>query len=465
MVTLTSLSYLLFVVAAWVSSRIVPGRRARQALLLAASYTFYATWGLGFLAILVVSTTVNYAVGTFLRRRPIAARLWVGIGFNVLLLCTFKYIPTLAHTSGGLLARIVMPVGISFWTFQALSYLLDLYREQEIDPSPLEFALYLAFWPTVLSGPVARLGDLLPRLRNLLASWDDIAAGVKRIMLGLFLKLVLAQIMASGLQAGGGVNAGFDQLARGWSALDVWALALGYGFQLYFDFAGYSHIAIGVARLFGVQVPENFSDPYLSRTPSEFWTRWHMSVSFWIRDYVFLPLAVAGRRPWWKLVALFLSMVIFGAWHGASALFLIWGAYHGALLIGHRLVQQWTRRAEYARFGMAHAIVSWAVTLPLISLGWILFRANSLGQAAAMLRAVVTPAAYRTMALQFNFYVITAAVVAAYFLVAGVRLIASKLGGSWNRLGWALSPVMYAAALVLIIIWSGQESLFVYVQF
>src|SRR6185295_9624236 len=183
---------------------------------------------------------------------------------------------------------IVMPVGISFWTFQGLSYLFDVYREEEIDPSLLEFCLYMAFWPTVLSGPVCRLPNMLPQFRKEpVFSWEDISAGTLRIIQGLFMKMVLAQLLASGLTPGQGVAAGFDQVKSGLGGLDVWLLAIGFGFQLFFDFAGYSHIVIGGARLFGIQVPENFHRPFVSTTPSIFWTRWHMSLSFWIRDYVF----------------------------------------------------------------------------------------------------------------------------------------------------------------------------------
>jgi alginate O-acetyltransferase complex protein AlgI len=191
-----------------------------------------------------------------------------------------------------------------------------------------------------------------------------------------------------------------------------------------------------------------------------------MSLSFWIRDYVFLPLAVAGGGAEWKLAALFLSMVIFGAWHGASLLFVIWGAYHGLLLVGHRLLEQWNRKSGRRPGSVWPAILSWALTLPLISLGWILFRSNSLHQAAVMLRTVLRPGAYHSMALQPNFYIITAGIVTFYFVVCGLRKFASQLESSfWRRLAWTLSPVLYAGAIVLIIVWSSQKSVFVYIQF
>ena len=175
-----------------------------------------------------------------------------------------------------------------------------------MDPSLLEFCLYMAFWPTVLSGPICRLPSMLPQFRQLSPfSWDDLSAGSLRFIQGVIMKFVLAQILVSGWLPGEGIAAGFDQMKGGWGGVDVWLLGIGFGFLLFFDFAGYSHMVIGAARIFGIRLPENFDRPFLSTTPSIFWTRWHMSLSFWIRDYVFNPLAAAGRRySWWPYVVL-----------------------------------------------------------------------------------------------------------------------------------------------------------------
>ena len=202
----------------------------------------------------------------------------------------------------------------------------------------------MAFWPTVLAGPVCRLGNLLPQFRKQPAfSSADISAGAFFLIQGLFMKLFLAPLLASGLRPNEGVNAGFDRIGGGWGAMDVWFLGVGFGFLLFFDFAGYSHIVIGTARLFGIRLPDNFDRPFLSPTPSIFWTRWHMSLSFWIRDYVFMPLATAVRRPWWPYIALIISMTLFGLWHAVTLTFLLWGMYHGVLLVAHRLGQQLKR--------------------------------------------------------------------------------------------------------------------------
>src|ERR1044071_4899897 len=471
--TVQSFTYLLFVLLVWVLALPVRARKARQVLLLLASYVFYASWGHGFWIVLLLSSLMNYALGEALRRKPTAGRLWVGVALNVAVLVVFKYLPPLAGNEPGggassLLPQILMPVGVSFWTFQALSYLFDLYREEEVDPTPLEFCLYMAFWPTVLAGPVCRLPNMLPQFRSITGpAWDDVAEGVRRVLIGLFLKLVLAQILQSGFNPGEGVADGFDQVAGGWGFLDAWLLAVGFGFQLFFDFAGYSHIVIGTARLFGLRLEENFDRPYLSTTPSEFWTRWHMSLSFWIRDYVFMPLATVRREMWWRLSALVLAMTLFGFWHGAAVTFVVWGAYHGLLLVGHLKAQQWQRRFGLELPPKLGAIVSWVLTFALISLGWIFFRAHDIGQAAEMVSAALNPLSYRRMALRPNYYIITSLVVAGYFIYCGLEYLVSRFSERERQaqLIWLLSPVRYAAALLLVIIWSKQEAVFIYLQF
>src|SRR6266545_7101088 len=307
---------ILVVLLLWVLAWHLPSVKGRQLLLLLASYLFYGNWGIGFLAALIMSSLMNYICGLALRRKATVPRLWIGIAVNLLPLAFFKYLPPLLELGPAgsweydLARQIIMPVGMSFWTFQGLSYLFDIYLEEELDPSLLEFCLYMAFWPTVVSGPVCRLPKMLPQFRELSpVTWENVSVGSLRLIQGLMMKFVLAQILASGWAPGEGIAAGFDQVKGGWGGIDVWLLGIGFGFLLFFDFAGYSNMVIGTARIFGIRLPENFDRPFLSLTPSVFWTRWHMSLSFWIRDYIFNPLAAAGRRyGWWPHVALVISM-------------------------------------------------------------------------------------------------------------------------------------------------------------
>jgi alginate O-acetyltransferase complex protein AlgI len=427
--TIQSASYFVCLAVLWLLSIRLHRPRLRQLVLLIASYVFYMTWGIGFAVILIASSFLNYCYGAFLKRNPSAKRLWGGVCLNIALLCYYKYLPIVGGMlpTGSAMAQFVrhiaMPIGISFWTFQALSYLLDIYREEDIDPSALEFFLYMAFWPTVLSGPVCRLSQMLPQFRQVWqANWQDIREGTTRILIGLVMKLFLSQLLLFGSQPKDGVGAGFDQIAGGWSGLDVWVLAIGFGFQLYFDFAGYSHIVIGSARLFGLRLHENFDRPFLSTSPSMFWTRWHMSLSFWIRDYLFIPLATLRREPWWRYFALFASMVIFGIWHRGSILFVIWGAYHGLLLVAHRLLQQQRKAHNINVSPVLDNSLSWAATFAVVSLSWIIFRAATLQQAMTMLRAVFDVTSYRHSVLPSHFTRIVLGVTVAYILWNGIRV-------------------------------------------
>jgi alginate O-acetyltransferase complex protein AlgI len=457
-----SAAYLLvFLVCVAVLAR-VTSPTVRKAVLLAASYGLYLTWTRWFGAVLILSVIMNYWLGKWLRRQPTAARLWVGVGLNLLLLAAFKYVPeisiqipiaSLKNFSG-----LALPLGISFWTFQALSYLFDIYREEELDPSLAEFALYMAFFPVTISGPVCRMPEMLPQFRSERTTrWGEIVEGFRRIAVGAFMMQV-AKLLGQGILAGDSIVTGFDRTTR-WSGPDVWCLAFGYGLQLFFDFAGYSHIAIGAARALGIGVPENFDRPFASTTPSIFWTRWHMSLSFWIRDYVFLPLATLRREIWWRHFALIFAMTLFGLWHKASLLFLIWGCYHGLLLVVHRQVQQAERKLNWEPAPSPWALVSWISTMILINVSWIFFRANSVTQARQMLSALLSPASYAEHFLSSSLYLLVGVMAAGYALV---MLVASKLkpqveaadARSPNLLArwqWFWIPPLYALAMIFLV--------------
>ncbi len=448
------------VVCARVRSRIV-----RQAVSLTASYALYFSWGVWFGAVLAASTVMNFLFGEWLRRKPSWPALSVGVASNLALLASFKYMPAFAgnipFSSLQKLAHLALPLGVSFWTFQAMSYLFDLYRGEELDPSFVEFALYMVFFPIAISGPICRMPDMLPQFRSVEPTrWGDVGRGFRRIATGV-LMMQLAKLLGQGILAGDGINRGFDHVAR-WSGPDVWCLAFGYGLQLFFDFAGYSHIAIGTAQIMGFTVPENFTRPFQSTTPSIFWTRWHMSLSFWIRDYVFLPLAMMRREIWWRNFVLVVAMVLFGLWHKATVLFVLWGCYHGALLVLHRQVQQLQRKLDWTPTTQVWTALSWIVTIALVSLGWIFFRANSLPQARQMLSAMGSISSYSSHFLTGSLYLLVLALAAGYTMVL---LVADALERSSSqpeaqspailaiaRWRWFWLPPLYALALLFVLI-------------
>lgn len=464
-----ALLYVIVLPVAWLLLWPLKSARSRQALLLVTSYALYASWGLKFLALLVCSSLLNYGLGMLLQQKPSTARLWLGIALNVALLGTFKYLPAIAlllppFSLGSTLANIVLPVGISFWTFQALSYLFDVYREEELDPSLLEFLLYMAFWPTVLSGPICRLPSLLPQFRApFKPAAVDVRCGLDRICIGLFMT-ALGQILGSGLYPGQGIDGIFDSSRQRFTGPDIWCLAIGYGFELFFNFAGYTHIVIGAARLFGFRLDENFDRPYLSTTPSEFWTRWHMSLSFWIRDYLFLPLVMLRRDVWWRSFVLVLSMVVFGLWHKGAVLFLLWGLYQGILLVLHRQWQQLNLRHDWQFPKSVMGPLSWFVTFFAICLGWTFFRANSLTQAFTMLHATGNLASYAGYTLPGSLFLLVCILATGYFATIGSQQLIRKHSQKLT-VPLELRFALYAAAVYVGVLHAAQTQAFIYFQF
>jgi len=288
----------------------------------------------------------------------------------------------------------------------------------------------------VLQGPICRMSSMLPQFRQ---DWsvtnDDLKTGVRRISIGV-LMIAISEVMSGGLYAGAGVDAIFDHPhlkgAVPLSGTDAWCMILAYAFQLYFSFCGYSHVVIGAARLFSIQLHENFNRPYLSTTISVFWTRWHMSLSFWIRDFLFLPLATMRREVWWRNLSLVIAMFVFGVWHinaghTGNSLLLLWGTYHGILLVLHRQWQEFRKRVGFEWSGPVATAISWSVTFCAVCIGYIFFRANNVGQAASILKAMASLRSYRHLTLDHSFYVMTLLAAVGYFAVIGAGALLDRL--------------------------------------
>ena len=453
--------YLLFLLPAVSVVALVRRPNGRLLLFLALSYCFYLSWSAVFIFLLVGSSLVNFLMGRLLYRNRHPWVLCFGIALNILILLFARNAGTLLTSLFSPLSipGVLLPVGVSFYTFQALGCLIDIYRGFDKKPTLLEFLVFMAFWPLVLSGPICRLPEMLPQFRKPIAAWSHASEGIQRIVLGLFMKVVLADSLAHGVDNQGGVNWGFDQVQT-WNPMDIVSLSFGYGLQLFFDFAGYSHVAIGSALLVGIRLRENFNSPFGAISPSDFWSRWHMSLSSWIRDYVFFPLAARRSNQGWRLFAVIIAMVIFGAWHGLAATFMLWGLYHGLLLVGQRTLGK--NPPNPIRPASA---LGWALTFILINLGWILFRSGSLEQAGRMYAGLFSTGQPASMATVFHLLVLV--LFGGHLLLLFLRLpfinwAESERGRQICRL---VSPAFFAAVFLLTLAWGEGGSPFVYVQF
>ncbi len=359
-------------------------RETRNNVLLLFSLMFYA-WGEPvFVGVMLLSVAVNYLCGLAAVRRPkLACTLASVAGLGLLIY--YKYTALLLSSANSVFGlhlpvpKIVLPIGISFFTFQGLSYVIDVARgDAPVQKNPLHVALYVALFPQLIAGPIVRYQTVAQEISCRRESLDEAAAGARRFMLGLGKKMLISNAMGQIADRAFGLGAG--ELT--WDI--AWLGALAYTMQIYFDFSGYSDMAIGLGRILGFHFLENFDYPYISRSITEFWRRWHISLSTWFRDYVYIPLG-GNRcgRPRWVLNILTIWLLT-GIWHGAAWNFLLWGLYFGVLLLLEKL-------ALGKVLDKLPAALCWAYAFALIVLGWVLFRADSLGQAVWYLGAMFTP--------------------------------------------------------------------------
>ena len=386
--------------------------RLRLGILALASWCFYAWWDWRFLGLLLGSSLIDYLAGRGIARAGARARegegagrrwLWLSLSFNLGVLALFKYFDFFAGSAAHLLGalgfeadfvtlEIVLPVGISFYTFQTLGYTIDVYRgRSEACEDPVAFATYVAFFPQLVAGPIERASKLIPALRaRPQFAWASQLDGAARFALGLFEKLVIADSL--GRLADRIFEARPDELGLAEVGLGTVAFA----FQIWGDFAGYTDMAVGAAKMLGVELSENFMAPYLARSPREFWQRWHISLSTWLRDYLYVPLGGNRRGPLRTQINLALTMLLGGLWHGAAWTFVVWGAWHGLWLALHR---GWLRlrgrmglevEAWRGPLGWGGSALAGLFTFAIVCVGWLLFRAPDFDSVARMSDGALT---------------------------------------------------------------------------
>jgi alginate O-acetyltransferase complex protein AlgI len=470
-----SREFLFFFLGVFALYWLLPWHRLRIGLLLAASYTFYACWS-HWLALLIAGSTV---IDYFLARGMDASSsarlrrllLTISLVLNLGLLVYFKYanffLDSLGQVlhSAGLQASlptlsVLLPIGISFYTFEAINYTVDVYRRRiPAEKDLAHFMLFILFFPHLVAGPIVRARDFLPQIRRPKRwSWPRLQLGVQFFLLGLLKKLAVADRMALYADP---VFANPE--AYGSNAL--WVAVLAYALQIYCDFSGYSDMAVGTAHMLGYKLARNFNLPYLATSIAEFWHRWHISLSTWLRDYLFIPLGGSRGGRWHTCRNLMLTMTLGGLWHGASWTFVVWGALHGLLLIGHRLFRDFCQ----GRAGVERTLSSPPGTLACgvatflsVMLLWVFFRAPTFTGAMQILTGLF---AHRTgLGSPFN----STSLWVTLLVVLVCHLLAQ--GGHWKRLLRRLpEPAQglgYAAALLLALLLTPEIGrTFIYFQF
>jgi alginate O-acetyltransferase complex protein AlgI len=453
----------------------IPWRQPRVYLLLAASFYFYASWNHWLALIIGVSTTIDYFVargidaGDNPRRRKLL--LSVTIVANLGLLCYFKYanfflqsleaaMRAAGSTTSLPLLKVILPIGISFYTFEAINYAVDVYRRHtRAERNLAHFMLFITFFPHLVAGPIVRARDFLPQIRRAKRwDWARMQLGTQLFLLGLFKKLAIADRMALFADP---VFANPEQ----YRTSAAWLAVLAYALQIYCDFSGYTDMALGSAHLLGYKLARNFDMPYASANISEFWRRWHISLSSWLRDYLFIPLGGSRGADWRTNRNLLITMTLGGLWHGASWTFVVWGVLHGALLIAHRSFRQWcgSRQALAEMLstlpGTAARI---ALTFTTVSLAWVFFRATTFAAAAAMFQRLFTAQQGMGPPLaKVSLIVLSLVVLTAHALA---------LSGCWRKIAPRLpAPILgvsYATVLTLALLLAPDSGkAFIYFQF
>ena len=445
--------------------------RWRNPILLAGSYFFYGWWDWRFLSLLAISTVVDYSIGRRMLRTeakgPRTRLLVLSAFVNLGILGAFKYFNFFIDSLSSLTASIglgelnpaldvVLPVGISFYTFQTLSYTFDVYRRR-IEPTRniLDFATYVAYFPQLVAGPIERAQRLLPQIADRarsLPTGDRLQGALLLILQGLFKKVVLADGVAV---VANEVFASPNEYS--WAGATLGMLA--FGIQIYGDFSGYTDIARGVSRLFGIELVVNFKQPYLSRNITEFWRRWHISLSDWLRDYLYIPLGGNRGGLVSTLRNLMLTMLLGGLWHGASWNFVVWGGLHGLFLMTHRLTRGGLVSDAALRLRDIPAILT---TFLVVHVAWVFFRADTFGDAFDLLRRIAT----------FADGITSEADLALILILGGVTLAVDLFTrtqrnpiGILQRYPVVTGGAVAAAVAAIVVFSGGTPEPFIYFQF
>jgi alginate O-acetyltransferase complex protein AlgI len=479
-----SLGFLLFLPVVFVLYWFVTNKnlKAQNILLLAASYFFYACWDWRFLFLLMFSTLLDYFTGLKMEDAPNEKRkkfwFWLSIIINVGFLAVFKYYNFFAESFVELLAntgikinvwtiKVILPVGISFYTFHGLSYVIDIYKNR-IKPVRdfVDYAVFVSFFPLLVAGPIERATHLLPQIQKK-RHFDhrNVVDGLRQILWGMFKKVVIADNCAEFANL---IFNNSDHYSGSTLALG----AVFFTFQIYGDFSGYSDIALGTARLFGIELLRNFAFPYFSRDIAEFWRRWHISLSTWFRDYLYVPLGGSRGNTWMKVRNTFIIFIVSGFWHGANWTFIAWGLLNALYFLPILLLSKNRNNLETVAAGKLFPslkeLISMIITFGMVVFAWIFFRAESMHHAFTYIRRMFTPALFSNPVFMGKQTAMVTLVLCVLFMmmewIGRERQYAlSHVGHQWPKgLRWGLySLLIFLMGMYM----STSETPFIYFQF
>jgi alginate O-acetyltransferase complex protein AlgI len=480
----TSLQYLIFLPLVVLLYWLVP-KQWRLPLLLIASYYFYATWIPAFLLLIVGLTAFNYFLGASLHRAQgnRKALFIFGVVTNLVTLGFFKYTNFLldtinsllritVHTNPGWQANIILPLGISFFVFEFIHYLFEIYRGNEPIRSFVLFALFAAFFPTQIAGPIKRYKDFQAQMQETkVLSLEFFDEGLPLIITGMAKKLLIANNLAILVDMG-------YTLPKEYGAAELWLFAYAFAFQIYFDFSGYTDIARGSAMLFGYHIPLNFNLPYIAKNMSDFWHRWHISLSTWLRDYLFIPLGGSRGGRWHTNRNLLITMALGGLWHGASWSFMVWGVFHGVALVVHREFASLKEKVQPLKVFVDSRLgnfLSMVLTFNAVCVGWVFFRIHDIGTASFVARRMLTMSPFYSNKATHSFLILRpdlpVIVPIALSMTAALVLTTLLIPENFKNRVATLLPVparaLYPALLVLImlILMPDSQEPFIYFQF
>ncbi|MBS1764492.1 MAG: MBOAT family protein [Bacteroidetes bacterium] len=450
-------------------------------MLLAASYFFYSCWDWRFLFLLMFSTLLDYYTGIKMSDAPDSKNrkiwLWISVVINLGFLGVFKYYNFFADSFAEALAhfgfkinpytiQVILPVGISFYTFHGLSYVLDIYHQRiKAEKNFVEYALFVSFFPLLVAGPIERATHLLPQIKKVRQfDYAKSVDGLKQILWGLFKKIVIADNCAEY------ANQIFNH-SGDYNGSTLLLGALFFTFQIYGDFSGYSDIALGTARLLGIELLRNFAFPYFSRDIAEFWRRWHISLSSWFRDYLYVPLGGSRGSTWSRVRNTFIIFVVSGFWHGANWTFIFWGAlnalYFLPLLLTHRNRNNLEIAAQGRLFPNFKEVVMMTTTFFLTVIAWVFFRANSLEHAFQYLAEMFSATLFRAPEfIGMSKAMVLSALIFLFMIVEWAgrenQYAIAHTGMKWK---WPLRYAFYYAIILAIFWFGGNEQQFIYFQF